>query len=428
MFEAEAPDGVFKDKSVLSHHYIPKDMPFREPEIKQITHVLSSLINNVKPNNIFLYGKTGTGKTSVVKSIARELESLLADPARNKMNVRAVTSYMNCRLGCNSKYQILLKILEEPLMNGKDMLSRPLDGVRNGNLAGRSPTELVFKLRKMVEANAIHLIVVLDELDMVRDINEILYTLTRLNDEIAEVNLSGSIIRGSISVIGISNKHSFKNSLDTRTKSSLCGEEIVFKPYNAKQLNKILADRVEMGFRKRGISPSNIALIAAHAAQTNGDARYGLRLLEKAGDTAQSHNRKRVNKEDITEARAKVEADIIHELITTLPEHQQIVLYSIADLMTRGSNYRRLSDAPADVLFSGEVYENYERICKHLNRSPKTMRWFSEYLKEMEMLGLVTLSISGSGIRGTTTLIRLGSNPQELKKIVSASLGIGSSE
>jgi len=56
--------------------------------------------------------------------------------------------------------------------------------------------------------------------------------------------------------------------------------------------------------------------------------------------------------------------------------------------------------------------------------SPRTMRWFGEYLKELEMLGLVTLSISGSGVRGTTTLIRLGSSAQEIKKIVGSSLGL----
>ena len=83
---------------------------------------------------------------------------------------------------------------------------------------------------------------------------------------------------------------------------------------------------------------------------------------------------------------------------------------------------------PSEILISGEVYEHYERICKHLNRSPRTMRWFGEYLKELEMLGLLILSLSGRGIRGSTTLIRLGSNPSEVKKILDASLGTASAE
>jgi cell division control protein 6 len=276
----------------------------------------------------------------------------------------------------------------------------------------------------LVESNAINVIIVLDEVDMVKEVSELLYLLTRINDEIEEVEVYGQIRRGSVSVIGISNSFSFKNNLDPRTKSALCEEEVVFKPYNANQLKTILKHRVKAGFRKGAIAESNTALIAAYAAQTNGDARYGLRLLQKAGEIALSAKRKRVKKDDVIAAKARVEEDLLKELVITLPEHQQIVLISLSDLLTRESQYKRLAELPEDVRSSGEVYENYERICKNLNRSPRTMRWFGEYLKELEMLGLVTLSLSGSGIRGTTTLIRLGTNAVELKKILSSSLGL----
>jgi archaeal cell division control protein 6 len=425
LFDMDAKEsGVFKDLSVLSPHYLPKELPYRKNEITHITGILSSLLKGVKPNNLFIYGKTGTGKTCVIKNIVRDLDQTLAEASKEKAGAKVISSYMNCRLGIDSKYQILLKTLEHEAYLGEDIAKKPLEGVKNGNLNGRSPTELLKRLTAVVEANAINLIVILDEVDMVNELNDLLYTLTRINDEIREVNARGQVRRGSVSVIGISNSYSFKANLDPRTKSALCEEEVVFKPYNANQLKTILANRVKVGFRKGSISASNVALIAAYAAQTNGDARYGLRLLQKAGEIAQSHKRKRVKREDVVDAKAKVEEDILNEIITTLPEHQQIVLFAIAELMSRGSQYKRLSDTPADVLFSGEVYENYERVCKHLNRSPRTTRWFSEYLKELEMLGLVTLQLSGSGVRGTTTLIRLGVNPQEIRKIVGASLGL----
>ena len=231
-------------------------------------------------------------------------------------------------------------------------------------------------------------------------------------------------MRGSVSVIGISNKHSFRNNLDTRTKSTLCEEEIVFKPYNAKELATILKHRVDDGFKSRSIADSSIKLIAAYAAQTNGDARYALKLLQKAGEIAESSDRNRVRMDDVKDAKAKVEEDVIIELITTLPEHQQMVLYSIAYQSLSGAKYKRFVDENDGVLFSGEVYEYYEKVCDTLNRKPRTMRWFGEYLKELEMLGLVTLSISGKGVRGNTTLISLGSRPEEIKKIVSESLGL----
>ncbi len=414
---------VFKDLSVLSPHYIPKELPYRKSEIKRITRELSVVLIDTKPSNIFLYGKTGTGKTSVVKNIMRELESLLNEESKNPESTIVKSSYMNCRLGYNSKYQILLKILEQDNLNVEDILKRPLEGVRNNSLSGRSPTQLYAILKKVVEANALHLIVILDEIDMVRDVNELLYMLTRINDQIEHVEVRGKSRRGSVSIIGISNKASFKHDLDPRTKSTLCGEEIVFKPYNAHELKTILTHRVKIGFKKGGISESNIGLIAALAAQTSGDARYALRLLQKSGEIAQVKKRKRVKIDDVKAAKAAVEDDIIKELIITLPEHLQMVLYSITDLILRGGKQSRLAGDPQDGMMSGEVYFNYELVCKHLNRKPRTMRWFGEYLKELEMLGLVTLSISGKGVRGNTTLIRLGSSASEMKKLLFSSLG-----
>ncbi len=425
LFDAELKDrGVFKNLSVLSPHYVPKELPYRNHEIKLVTRILAPVFGDCKPNNLFIYGKTGTGKTSVVKRVAQAFEEVVSDKARNKKKVKSHVSYMNCRLGYNSKYQVMIKILEDEKFQSEDILKSPIEGIKNGRLHGRSPTELYDRLKKVVEANALRLITVLDEVDMIKDVDDLIYMLTRINDEIEEVQINGQVKRGSVSIIGISNKYSFKNHLDPRTKSTLCEEELVFKPYNAKQLKTILVHRVKLGFKARSIAESNIGLIAAYAAQTNGDARYALKLLQTAGEIALSNKRKRVKRDDVRDAKTRVEEDIIFELITTLPEHQQITLYSIADRIIRGSQYKRLSEHPTDVLFSGEVYENYEKICKAFNRNPRTMRWFGEYLKELEMLGLVTLSISGSGIRGNTTLIRLGSQPDYIKKIVENSLGL----
>ena len=75
-------------------------------------------------------------------------------------------------------------------------------------------------------------------------------------------------------------------------------------------------------------------------------------------------------------------------------------------------------------MFSGEVYETYERYCKLLDRKSRTTRQFSEYLNELEMLGLITMRMSGKGTRGTTRFIRLGYSPDEIKTILRASLGL----
>jgi len=416
LFDAELADrNIFKDLSVLSPHYIPDELPHRKAELKQIIKTLAPILRNEKPNNIFIYGKTGTGKTSVVRHVVRELDELVGDPARNKHDARVCSAYMNCRMGYNSRYQVLLKILEDESLNREGFLKSPLSDRKGGRLSGLSPTDLIERLKRVVESNKISVLVVLDEVDMVKDVDELVYLLTRINDEVSS---------GCVSIIGISNRYSFKEKLDPRSKSTLCEEEMVFKPYNANQLKTILSHRVKMGLRSRSISDSNVGLIAAYGAQTNGDARYALKLLQKAGEIAQNAGRKRIRTDDVKDAKVKVEEDITFELITTLPEHQQIVLYAIASTLSAGGAYKRLGDNAKDVLFSGEAYESYEHVCKKLSIKSRTMRWFREYLNDHEMLGLITLSVSGKGVRGNTSLIRLGNPPEEVKKIVGTSLGL----
>jgi len=419
--QALAEKPIFKDLSVLSPHYIPEKLPHRKAEIKETIRILSPILRNEKPNNIFIYGKTGTGKTAVVRHVTRELEKIAKDPERNKYGVRACAVYMNCGFGYNTKYQVLVKLLGDDCLNESGYVDTPLsDRASKQKLVGLSPTELFERLKAVIQENSISLVIILDEVDLIKDVDELMYLLTRINDEVAQDESSS----GRVSLIGISNNSSFKDALDSRSKSTLCEEEMVFKPYNANQLKTILAQRVKLGLKSGCISSSNVALISAYAAQTNGDARYALKLLQKSGEIAQTSGRKRIRTDDVKEARVKVEEDITYELISTLPEPQQIVLYSIADSVSKGGQYRRLSDRSDGVLFSGEAYEHYEFISRELDVKPRTMRWFREYLNDLEMLGLITLAGSGKGVRGNTTLIRLGNPPKEVKKIVALSLGL----
>jgi cell division control protein 6 len=165
-------------------------------------------------------------------------------------------------------------------------------------------------------------------------------------------------------------------------------------------------------------------LTAALAAQESGDARYALKLLLKAGEVADAEGSAKLEEKHVKKARKGVEEEIVYEIISTLPEHQRIVLYAIASLTSEGGRYTRLDGSYEEkVLFSGEVYERYERLCHQMSRESKTARWCREYLNELEMLGLVTTSISGKGVRGNTTLIRLAFPADKVKSVVEKSLG-----
>ena len=262
------------------------------------------------------------------------------------------------------------------------------------------------------------IVVILDEVDMVRDLDELIYTLTRMNDELP---------LGSISIIGITNRLSFKDDLDPRSKSSLCETEMVFATYSTGQLREILAQRAKSGFKPDVVDESALNLAAAIAAQETGDARYALKLLLRAGEIADEKKRPRINHTDVEEARRSVDVDLAAETIATLPVHQQLVLLAVCNLSLEGQRYARLGGSAGNAgddehhLMSGEVYEEYSRLCRHYKKPKRSARWYREYLNDLEMLGLITTIESGRGMRGHTRLIKPGYSPEQMKKIIEKS-------
>ena len=64
---------LFINKDVLQSNYTPKNVPYREDQIKQIAGILAPALRLEKPSNIFIYGKTGSGKTLSVKHVAEKM-------------------------------------------------------------------------------------------------------------------------------------------------------------------------------------------------------------------------------------------------------------------------------------------------------------------------------------------------------------------
>ncbi|MEM4335391.1 MAG: AAA family ATPase [Candidatus Anstonellales archaeon] len=385
---------LFVNKNVLSPHYIPAFLPFREEYMEQIMQVLSPALQYQKPKNLFIYGKTGTGKTCSIKLVLDKFNKFAEE---KKLNAKML--YINCRV-YNSRYRVMNKIMK--------FFVPELEKTGFG---------LTFIYEKLIELlnSGMQLVVVLDEIDMVKDLDDLVYTITRANDELKEK-------KGGVTVVGISNKLSFKSELDPRSKSSLYETEIVFPPYEAPQLKSILEQRVAAGFKKNSVSQGAINLIAAIAAHETGDARHALKLLEKAGEIAENAGKEVVEESDVEEARKRVEYDIASEAITTLPINQQLVLYAIAKLSTT----TKFLDPELDgYLFSGDVYNSYVKIARKIGKKPKSVRWYREYLNELEILGLISTMFSGKGIRGRTRLIKIGHNAEDVIRIVEKSIGLG---
>jgi Cdc6-related protein, AAA superfamily ATPase len=112
------------------------------------------------------------------------------------------------------------------------------------------------------------------------------------------------------------------------------------------------------------------------------------------------------------------ENEIIYDLISTLPEHQKMVLYSIVLLTLSGGTYKKLTDGVDTYLFSGEIYNRYKSISDSLHKEAKSERWYRKYLSELQLQGLIASYESGKGIRGHTKLVKLLIPQKKTKEVL----------
>jgi cell division control protein 6 len=366
---------IFANKEVLRPTYVPKQLPHRGEQIKGLADILSAVLKGETPSNILIYGKAGTGKTSTVKYVSHELEEMA-----QKTGSKCSLLYINSEV-FDTQYRIFAYLAR--VFNKRV----PMIGW---------PTDMVYsEFKSGIDTEERCVIVVLDEVDKLASKGEeALYNLTRINSELNNAR---------VSLIGISNDLTFTDLLDPRVKSSMGEEEIIFSPYNAEQLKDILYARAEKAFNASVLAEAVIPLCAALAAAEHGDARRALDLLRVSGEIAERSGAQSVCEEHVRLASEKLEMNRVVEVVKTLPLQSKIVLSSVL-VLGREKNKRRFS--------SGEVYNMYRRLCNHVGVDALTQRRVTDFVSELDILGLVNAVIVSKGRYGRTKEISL-SVPEE---------------
>jgi len=407
IFESFDRKLIFKDKSVLQTNYQPKEIIYRDEQVNQIASILAPILRGEKPSNLFLYGKTGTGKTLSVQYVK---DSLLKRAGKiNDFTLKI--EYLNCKLKkiSDTEYRILAELIKK--LGGHV----PETGL---------PTESVYsRFIELVDSEKQLVILILDEIDQtVKKISDgFLYNLTRLNSELS---------KSQICIVGISNDLTFLDHLDPRVRSSLSEEEIIFPPYNALQLREILKTRAKDVFREGVLSEGVIEKCAAYAAREHGDARRALDLLRIAGELAERDGSKKVMLKHIDESNGKIERDKILDVVKSEPKQFQLVLYSIIKLAQKGRNPQTILNQhgemnKSDAIFTGDVYNHYQGLCTKYKSDVLTQRRVSDIIQEFDMLGIINVKVISKGRGGRMREIKLAvtSNiTEKIKEIIESSL------
>jgi cell division control protein 6 len=324
---------IFKNEEVLSPEYLPELLPHREDKIKLLANNILPASQGRKPQNTFIYGPPGIGKTAVVKFVFREFE---------KYSESVKTIYINC-WDYKTSHAILTKIV--------------LDCGGFVPRRGISKDEVLEKFFEIANKTSKGFVVCLDETDRILpEGQDILYDLLRINQ----------YIKNPLGIIFVSNNPYVFANVDSRIRSSLAVEEIEFTPYSLIEMKDILEERAKHAFFK---FEKGVTLLAAnHAVKKGGDVRIGLECLLKAGRLAESRGEGEVRVEHVKEVLKEVK-EVKFEILKEKISNVEKVILQILEEKKR--------------LTSKELYEECK---KRIEVADRTIR---NYLCQLRKIGLI---------------------------------------
>ncbi len=364
--EASGRLGVFERKELLKVGHVPESTRIvgRDDEIESVAAELRPIVQSDPPNNVVIYGKTGTGKSLVARHVTER-----ARRAAVANNVAAGTVYVDCAQH-NTQTRVartITRTLNDESITG---FSIPRAGIGSG--------EYYDYLWEILDRRYDAVVVILDEVDRLSD-DDVLMQLSRARESgKADCHLG---------VIAISNKIEYRDRLNERVKSSLREEEFVFQPYDADQLRDIMHHRRD-AFRDDVLTEEVIPLTAGFAAQEHGDARKAIEILRHAGELAERRGDDQVTENHVRDAQEWAEIDRFEELLRGSTTQVKFILYALATLT---------EEADGEEFSTSRIYERYRGTCDTLGANVLGEHRVYELLKEQAFLGVVESRRTGGG-------------------------------
>jgi cell division control protein 6 len=363
----ERKQNIFRNKDALGESYQPDQIEERDEEIEEYMDALQPVVDGWEPNNIFLYGNTGVGKTAVTDFLLEQLQSDVADYDDVELSVIS----LNCKT-LNSSYQVAVELVNKLRPAGGEISSTGY------------PQRTVFKkLYQELEAIGGTILMVLDEVDSIGGRDELLYELPR-------ARANGNLEDTKVGVIGISNDFKFREQLDPRVQDTLCERELQFPPYNAPELENILESRAEVAIAEDAVGQGVLNFCAALAARDSGSARQALDLLRLAGEIAENRDVDRIESEHVEAARSRLEQERVEEGMRELTTHGRLALLAVISKAAKEETPCR----------TREIYEEYTTLCDSSGTDSLAQRSVHNHLSDLRMLGILSAHENRSGSRG----------------------------
>jgi cell division control protein 6 len=318
---------IIKREEVLLPEYMPDELMHRDAELQVVADGIKPLVQRKTPENLFIHGSSGSGKTSCIKYVIKQLLDYSS---------AVLPVYVNCWEN-STQLAVYNRIVEE--------MRLPLPR------RGLATDEIFDRILQYVRNYKKPILLILDDMDGLRH-DELLYVVSRANEK--------GVVFG---IIGIANDKTIPARLDLRIRSSLRFSEMEFKQYSEEQLVSILRIRAEAALAPGTFDDRLLNKIAASAE--GGSARLALERLWKAAKHAEKAGRAKIMVQDFEDILSLESTFKLPEL--KLSTEEALIL----EILQKGP------------LESSDLYDLF------LKQIPKTKRQIRNYIDLLERKNLI---------------------------------------
>lgn len=379
---------IFANRDVLKDRYQPDAIVGRDKEKRELSNALRPVLKGTgSPDNVFMSGPTGTGKTALGKSAVDEIG---ADP-----HLDVDVAWVNCK-PVGGDTQLMLEIANRFRSSGNKL-----------SITGYSEKQAMDRLfSELAEVESKTVLVVLDELDTVADLGSFLYHLPRAHEH--------GLDKTEVGVIAISNEPDFIRDVPADVRSTLTDIHIQFTEYDANQIREVLEHRAVLAFRDTELDPDGgitspvldnaaVQLAAAKGTMHTGDARMARDVLRMAGDLTLDLGGDKVTENHVTDAVEKYHRSRMVDSISNFGHTAKNLLYATVTLHADGQTDPRTS----------EIHTRYVQLLNGSGADAVTKRQAEKHMKKFARVGLVEPQRHG-GAGGNYTTHPLQYDPEHI--------------
>lgn len=358
----ERQNSIFKDKRYLDSLFLPSKILGREKQAELLIQYLDSLKHGLLVPVISVYGRSGAGKTTVVRFVCQNMSDVLSFSFVNLRKAKTV-------FGCAN---LILSELGLSNLKSAQGMNKVIDSMKE---------KILEILRK---ENKKFFVLILDEYDVIFSDprgkpSDFVYKLLNLEESLREKGVW-------LCIITISNNSLADHDLDDRVKSRMGNSEIFFEPYGEDDVFGILRERAKKAFAKK-VDNSVIRYCAQLCSADHGDARRAVDLLRVSGEICNGT----ITKQDVDKAQDQIQSGKLRDVLKDSSSNFKRVFCSVARLAY-------LTDKKWHS--TAEIYNQYTKFFVKKDAKNLGYRRVFDILAELEQAGLLQSDSKSEGRYG----------------------------